>query len=1001
MSNAEQKGRSAHAPTDISAGHDWRLGRFPNLMPRRVEKILLVSSPYESFILEEDGLLSELIFSEYSDLGLTHAPHVTRVASGEEALAAIRDGAFDLVITMLRVGDMDIFRFAQAVRRIAPELPVVLLIANELELARLGDRRDELDVDGIYVWQGDAKLFLAIIKVIEDRWNAEHDTQIGGVGVIILIEDSVRYRSSLLPALYSELVKQTRSVMQDSLNRMHKLLRLRARPKILVAQTYEEGLALYERFKDCLFGLITDVGFPRNGQPDPRAGLAFIRHVQGEHPDVPILLQSSDPGNRELAASVSSGFLHKRSSTLLQDLRDFMLHNFGFGDFVFRLPDGREVARATDLLSMKQVLLQVPGESLDYHAQRNHFSNWLRARTEFVLARRLRPRKRSEFADSEALRRYLISALEEALGRNRRGVVEDFSQRRFDTTTRFARIGGGSLGGKARGLAFFDALLARHQIDRAFAGVRIYVPRSVVIGTDAFDEFLDRNGLRRTTLYNADDDWIRDAFRNAQLPPPLVENLRVFLSQVRYPIAVRSSSLLEDSQFHPFAGVYDTHMISNNHPDDEARLQQLCRAIKLVYASTFFSSARRYLEATPYRIEEQKMGVVLQQLVGSRHEHYFYPNFAGVVRSYNFYPFGRMKPEEGVAGVALGLGQLVVEGGEALRFCPAHPQVLPQLAYGQQFLDQSQRGFFAIDLSHAEPPPADASPSSVVRLALEDAERHGTLHAVGSVWSPEDQAFYDGISRPGIRAVTFAHVLKADLFPLAQILGRVLELGRQGMSGPVEIEFAVNLDCDPKEFAVLQMRPYAASSDFEPVEIENVLRNAMICYSTQALGNGVIDGIHDIVYVKPDTFDAAKTRDIARAVSTINDGLRATNRSCLLIGPGRWGSSNHSLGIPVSWAQVSAARIIVEAGLENFVVDPSQGSHFFHNLTSVGTAYLTINSRTDPGFIDWKWLDSQAAEAESEFVRHLRLPIPIEARIDGRKSRAAVLKWSVRAVPDG
>lgn len=1000
MDKAEQEKRGVSTPADISAGHDWRLGRFPNLMPRRVEKILLVSSPYDSFILEEDGLLSELIFSEYTDLGLTHAPHVTRVPSGEEALTAIRDGKFDLVITMLRLGDMDIFRFSRAVREISPELPLVLLIADELELVRLGDRRSELEVDGIYVWQGDAKLFLAIIKVLEDRWNAEHDTRIGGVGVIILIEDSLRYRSSLLPALYSELVEQTRSVMQDGLNRMHKLLRMRARAKILVAETYEQGMELYERFKGYLFGLIMDVGFPRDGRPDPQAGLAFIRHVKGEHPDVPVLLQSSDLSNRELAESVDSAFLHKRSRTLLQDLREFMLHNFGFGDFVFRMPDGREVARATDLLSMKQVLPDVPGESLDYHAQRNHFSNWLRARTEFVLARRLRPRKRSEFPDSEAVRRYLITALEEALGYSRRGVIEDFSRKRFDVNTRFARTGGGSLGGKARGLAFFDALLARHQLDRAFEGVHVYVPHCVVIGTNVFDEFLSRNRLRGTVLYNADDDWIRKAFEKARLPPQLVEDLRVFLAQVRYPIAVRSSSLLEDSQFHPFAGVYDTHMISNNHPDAGQRLGQLCDAIKLVYASTFFNTARRYLEATPYRIEEQKMGVVLQQLVGSQHEHYFYPSFAGVVRSYNFYPFGQMKPEEGVVSVVLGLGQMVLEGGESLRFCPAHPQVLPQLAYGQQFLDQSQRGFFAIDLRHGEDASADAITSTVVRLELEDAERHGTLQPIGSVWSDDDRAFRDGTSRPGVRAVTFAHVLKADVFPLAEILCRILELGRQGMSAPVEIEFAVNLDSDPKEFAILQMRPYGASNDFEPAEVEELPRDVLLCYSTQALGNGIVDGIHDIVYVRPDAFDAARTRDIAGEVSEINEALRAANRPCLLIGPGRWGSSNHWLGIPVSWGQVSAARIIVETGLEDFVVDPSQGSHFFHNLTSVGTAYLTINPRTDQGFIDWKWLDHQSAQRETEFVRHVRLEIPIEARVDGRTSRAAVLKWSVRAVPE-
>ena len=1000
MPEAQQITDAAPVPSDLSAGHDWRLGRFPELMLRRVEKILLVSSAYESFILEEDGLLTELIFSEYADLGLSHAPHVTRVSTSEEALAAIGRRDFDMVITMLRVGGPETRRFSQAIRQIAPQLPVILLIANELELARIGESRSELGVDDIYVWQGDARLFPAMIKAVEDRWNAERDTQIGGVGVIILVEDSLRYRSSLLPVLYTELVHQTRRVMQESLNRMHKLLRLRARPKILTAQNYEEGMALYERFRDYLFGLITDVGFPRAGKPDPRAGLDFIRHVKSQQPDIPVLLQSSDPNNRALAESVQSAFLHKRSGTLLLDLRDFMLHNFGFGDFVFRTPDGLEVARASDLHSLRRVLLTVPGESLEYHASRNHFSNWLRARTEFELARRLRPRRLSEFPGIEAVRQYLISALDDALGRNRRGVVEDFSRKRFDMSTRFARIGGGSLGGKARGLAFFDALLARHNLDRALRGVHIYVPRSVVIGTAVFDEFLERNRLRRGPLYKADDDWIRAAFLRAELPAGLVEDLRVFLEQARYPIAVRSSSLLEDSQFYPFAGVYDTHMLPNNDPDPEERLRQLCAAIKLVYASTFFSAARRYVESTPYRIEEQKMAVILQQLVGTRHGRYFYPSFAGVVRSYNFYPFGHMKPEDGVASVVLGLGQMVMEGGGALRFCPAHPRVLPQLAHGKQFLDHSQRGFFALDLECVAAESPAGLRSALRRLELEEAERHGTLHAVGSTWSPENEAFYDGISRPGIRAVTFAHVLKSGIFPLAEILCRILEVGRQSMGGPVEIEFAVCLDSDPREFAVLQMRPYVAGADCEPVEVEGLRPETLVCYSTLALGNGIIDGIRDVVYVKPEAFDAAKTQQIARDVAALNAALRAASRPCLLIGPGRWGSANHWLGIPVNWGQVAAARIIVETGLDDFVVDPSQGSHFFHNLTSVGTAYLTVNPRLGQGFIDWEWLRQQPAESETEFVRHVRLAAPLEARIDGRKSRAAILKRSTRAAPD-
>lgn len=987
----------AQAHPEPASGQDWRFGRFPNLMPRRIEKILLVSSAYDSFILEEDGLLTEMIFSEYTDLGLTHAPVVSRVSTGEEALAAIRNEPYDLVITMVRLADMDLEHFGREVKQSRPELPIVLLVSNVPELARLGEKRDHLNCDAIYVWHGDAKIFLAIIKSMEDRWNVEHDTREGGVGVIILVEDSVRYRSSILPIMYSELVNQTRSVMLDGINRMHRQLRLRARPKILVAETYEEGMALYQNFREYIFGVVSDVAFAHNGVHDPEAGIEFIRTLKFSNPDLPALLQSSDLNNREKAHEINTSFLHKRSSSLLHDVREFMLTNFGFGDFIYRMKDGREVARASDLRQMVRVLRDVPAESLAHHAGRNHFSNWLRARTEFGLARRLKPVQVTQFGDVEGLRRFLIDEIEDVLRHNRRGVVEDFNPEKFDAHTTFARIGGGSLGGKARGLAFMDAMLVRHQLDRAFGGARIYVPRTVVIGTDVFERFLDENHLRAPNLYTAADDWIRAAFVKAELPHSVVDCLRVYLASARYPIAVRSSSLLEDSQTHPFAGVYDTHMIPNNHPDDRIRLDQLGDAIKLVFASTFFTAARKYLEATPHRIEEQQMAVVLQQIVGARHGAYFYPNFAGVMRSYNFYPFGHMKPEEGVACVGLGLGRLVVEGGEALRFCPAHPQVLPQLASPRQFLSNSQRGFYAIDLSRTDFDAASGSDPAVVRLGLEQAEADGTLAVVGSVWSPEDECFFDGIYRSGPRAITFAHVLKSGVFPLAEMIRRVLDLGRQGLGGPVEMEFAVNLLADPKEFAILQIRPYGAGGDFEPVEIAEIPEEMLVCSCEQSLGNGVIDGIDDIVYVKPETFDPLRTREIAREVTELNEKLRAEKRGYLLIGPGRWGSSNHSLGIPVSWAQISAARIIVETSLANFVVDPSQGSHFFHNLTSLGTAYLTINPRLNQGFIDWAWLAEQPVARDGTFVRHVRPEIPIEARIDGRTSRAVVLKWSARS----
>lgn len=982
-------------------GHEWRVARFSNLMPRRVEEVLLVSSAYDSFILEEDGLLTEMVFSEYTDLSLTHAPRVTHVSAATEALRLLETRRFDLVITMLRLGDMELKDFSAAVRALNHELPIILLIANEIELDRLGDRA-ALDVDSIYVWHGDAKLFLAMIKATEDQWNAEHDTREGGVGVIIVIEDSVRYRSSLLPMLYSEIVEQTRAVMAEGINRVQRQLRLRARPKILHADTFSGGMELFRRHSEYLFGVITDVAFALrpDGPEDEHAGIRFIEAIRELAPqaDVPALLQSSEAKNRIEADRIQTRFLYKRSNTLQQDIRSFMKLNFGFGEFVFRDPKTQEeVARASDLYEMVHVLESVPLESLNYHASRNHFSNWLRARTEFGLAKIVRPLQAGDFPNWEALRRYLISAFQAALRLNRRGVVEDFSRARFDPTMSFARIGGGTLGGKARGLAFVDSLLARQGLDHRFENVAISVPRSVVIGTDAFDRFLDANGLRSAALHQQSDDRIQHAFLQARLPDFVVEHLTAYVSAVTQPIAVRSSSLLEDSQYYPFAGVYDTYMLPNNHAEPAVRLQQLMDAIRLVFASTFFAAARKYLESTPHRIEEQSMAVLLQQIVGRQREGYFYPDFAGVVRSYNFYPFGGTRPEEGVASVALGLGKTVVDGGDALRFCPTRPHVLPQLATPTQFLQQSQRSFYAIDLNNPNIAVMPGADGMLAQLELDVAERHGTLAAVGSVWSQEDQCFYDGIHRPGPRVVTFAHILKSGLFPLAEVLRAVLELGQQGMNTPVEVEFAVNVDTRPRQLAILQMRPYGAAGDFEPVELAGLPRDLLLCETTQALGNGVIGGIRDAIYVKPRAFDAACTREIATEISALNEQLKREGRPYLLIGPGRWGSSNRWLGIPVSWPQISAARIIIETTLDNFIVDPSQGSHFFHNLTAVGTAYFTVNQRLGGGFIDWNWLDAQPAARETQYLRHVRTEIPLEARIDGRTSHAAVLKWSARA----
>lgn len=969
---------------------------FPDLMGRRVEEILLVSTMYDLYILEQDGLLSELIYSEYVDLGLSNAPRVTRVARGDDALAQLKERKFDLVISMLRVGDMDVADFVHEARAIRDDMPIALLVPNIAELNRIGDRRDELGVDDIFLWQGDARILLAMIKIYEDRWNAPADTALGDVGTIIVVEDSVRFLSVLLPQLYSELVKQTRAVMREGLNRMQKLMRLRARPKIQIAASYEEALGLFEQYKSTLFGVIADVRFPRKDEHHPSAGLDFIQHVHRELPDVPALLQSSEIGNRALAQSIGVSFLHKQSDTLLQDLRRFILENFGFGDFVFRMPDRREVGRAHDLHSMVRVLAEVPDESIRYHATRNHFSNWLRARSEFALARTVRPLRADDFGDTQGLREYLVIAFREAIRNNRRGTIEDFSPQRFDGETSFARVGGGSLGGKARGLAFFDAMLLRSRIESEFEDLRIFVPTSVVIGTDCFDRFLELNDLQTTTLYEASDEWIIKRFLDAHLPNDVLYDLSAFLREIRTPIAVRSSSILEDSQYHPFAGVFQTYMLPNNHPDDNVRLSQLVCAIQHVYASGFSVDARRYMAASSLRAEEQKMAVVLQPVIGTRRDDYFYPDFAGVVRSYNFYPFGQIKPEDGVANVCLGLGQVIMDGGESLRFSPSHPHVIPEMAHGKEFLDRAQRRFCAINVGKPRDATPDLEHRAIELLDLDVAEKHGTLNAVGSVWDPENQAFYDGIHRAGVRTVTFAHVLKSGIFPLADVLKRILELGRESMSVPVELEFAVNLNTEPKEFAVLQIRPFTAAADLEPVNCDDFARDATLVNSTMAMGNGVVDGVQNVIYVRPEKFDAAKTTQIAAEVRQLNEQLAGSDEHCILIGPGRWGSSNSWLGIPVTWSHITTARVIIETSLEDFIVDPSQGSHFFHNLTSMGVAYMTVNAGLRCGFVDWKWLEKQPVRDETDYVRLVRLAEPLEVRVDGRSSHGVILKAATR-----
>ncbi len=974
---------------------DGRFSGFGHLMPHRVQEILLVASMYDAFTLEEGGRLTELLLNEYRDLNLSFPPHVTRASTGEEALQLMDLRRFDLVITMTRLGDMLATELATQIKQGSPDLQVFNLSFNPRELAHIRSMDTDCCIDRYFLWTGDNRLLLAIIKHAEDVLNVAHDTRYGDVRCILLIEDSIRFYSSYLPMLYTEVLEQTQSLMVEGINLSHRLLRLRARPKILLATTFEEAWELYRLYQDSLLGVISDGKFPWKGVERRDAGVEFIRRVKYVDPHTPTVLQST---NRDLAGTahaIGAGFIHKHSRKLLRELRLFMLENFGFGDFVFRNAAGEELGRAPDLKSLVKLLRSVPVESISHHASHDHFSNWLRARTEFELASRLRPRKVTEFSDLEELREYLVMAINRFRTESQLGIVADFSRQQFDNSSAFVRIGQGSLGGKGRGLAFMNSILHRYSVTDRFAGVEIRVPPTAVVGTDVFDRFVGQGDLREQVLGDIEDEKVTELFLEAKLPPEFYDDLRAFLDLVRYPLAVRSSSLLEDSQFQPFAGVYSTYMLPNSHPDLGVRLDQLCDAIKLVYASAYSRAAKGYIEATSNRIEEEKMAVVIQQMVGRRYEGFDYPHFSGVAHSSNFYPGEGGKPEDGVAAVALGLGRTIVEGGKTLRFSPAQPGVLRQFGTVKDWLNNSQRMFCAMDVRDPERYPRADDGFNLAQLELADAERHGTLEAVGSVYSPENDAVYDGIHRKGVRLVSFAHILKSDLFPLAPILELLLELGRRTMSAEVEIEFAVVLGDGrlvPHQFGFLQIRPLAAGYEAPDIPPEALQSEASVMSTGLALGNGVYDEIRDILYVPRDRFDRSRTQDIAVEIGRLNHRFVQEGIPYLLVGPGRWGSSDRWLGIPVRWDEISGARVIVETDLDDFKVTPSQGSHFFQNLTSFQIGYLTISTGTEGSRIDWEWLDSQPGSDEGEFLRHLHFDEPLEVLIDGRTQAGVVLR---------
>ena len=971
-----------------------RFEGFENLMPFRVQNILLVSSLYDSFILREDGRLNELLIDESLELNLRQIPGITHVSSCAEALDLARANAqFNLIVTNLTVGDTNAADLARAVRQAGLDIPVVVLGYDYREIKNFVARNPVTDIDRVFLWQGTARILIAIVKFVEDKRNVLHDTRAMGVPVLLVVEDNIRYYSSFLPVIYTELIKQSRRVIQEGINVAHKLVRMQARPKILLASNFEEAAELVQEFRDYIFALVSDVEFPWDGKLSAEAGFELARMVKSLTPDVPVVLQTSRTEFRPRAHAEGYSFLRKRSPTLLKDLRRILTDQFGFGDFAFRMPDQQEVGRAKDLNELEEMLQTVPADSLMFHAQRNHFSHWLMARTEFALAAKLRPRKVSDFNGPEHLRRDLIESINDYRREQNEVLIGDFKSDTFKRSqSSFLRIGSGSLGGKARGLAFVRHLLRTRRITKRFPGVRISVPPAVVIATDMFDQFLAENNLSDFALHCDNDNDIQQRFLDSALPEPLQDNLKAFLEEVRYPLAVRSSSLLEDSQYQPFTGVYETFMLGNQQPGLQA-LDELSEAIKRVYASTFSQHAKAYVRATPYRLEEEKMAVILQEVVGSLHAQRFYPDFSGVVRSHNFYPVAPMTFADGIAAVALGLGRTVVDGGKCLMFCPRYPRNLLQFSSVEDILANTQTEFCALELDGASQREGEGHLREV-RFGLDVAEKDGTLHAVASTYSADNHAVYDGLSRPGARVVTFAPMLKLGLFPLAAILELLVRAGEDALGNPVEIEFAVRLPRgeEPAEFGFLQIRPLTLARDHQELTIGEVDPSQLLCRSTKVLGNGRIENLHDVVVVDSQRFERSRSQEVARAVAHFNAVLNGENQPYLLIGVGRWGSNDPWLGIPVEWDEIAGARAIVEAGFRDFRVTPSQGSHFFQNLTAFQVGYFTVNPDAGEGSVDWEWLAAQPAVEERECVRHLHFSQPLRVVMNSRSSQGVIFK---------
>lgn len=966
--------------------------QFVSLMTKRIFNVLLVANPYDAFMLEDDGRIDEKIFNEYMNLSLRYPPRFTQVSTPEATWTQLEQTSYDLVICMPGTDNSDTFDIAHDVKVKYPHIPLVVLTPFSHGIKERMEHEDLSIFEYVFCWLGNTDLLVSIIKLIEDKMNLEHDIKEVGVQMILLVEDSIRFYSSVLPNLYKFVLRQSQEFATEALNEHQRTLRMRGRPKIVLARSFEEATDLYTKYAQNILGIVSDARFPHGGAVDPMAGVAFLREVRSHDPFIPLILESSEEANRPYAEEVGAVFIDKNSKKMNIDLREAVAENFGFGDFIFRDPKTQQiVAHVHNLKELQNVIYSIPADSLLYHISRNHVSRWLYSRAIFPVAEFLKQVTWDSLQDLDAHRRIIFEAIVKYRKMKNQGVVAVFQRDRFDRYSHFARIGDGSLGGKGRGLAFIDNMVKRHVDFEEFENASVVIPKTVVLCTDIFDEFMDTNRLYQVALSDADDDTILRAFLRAKLPDRLVEDFFAFFDAVKSPIAIRSSSLLEDSHYQPFAGIYATYMIP--YLDDKYEmLRMLSDAIKGVYASVYYKDSKAYMQATSNVIDQEKMAVILQEVVGTQYGDRYYPSISGVARSLNYYPINDELAEEGTVSLALGLGKYIVDGGLTLRVCPYHPDKVLQTSELEMALRETQTRFYALDLKNMGQNFSLDDGFNLLKLPVKEADKDGALSFIASTYDPYDMVIRDGIYPGGRKVITFANILQHDVFPLARILQLVQKYGQGEMRRPVEIEFAVTLDAQTKSgtFYVLQIRPMVDIKTDLVEDLNQFPEDRLLLKSVNALGHGVMDGICDIVYVKTDGYSASNNPAIADEIEQLNRQFLDDGRHYVLVGPGRWGSSDPWLGIPVKWPHISAARIIVEAGLTNYRVDPSQGTHFFQNLTSFGVGYFTINAYINDGIYRQEILDSLPAQKETRFLRWVHFDQPLVIKMDGKKKLGVV-----------